>query len=116
MTAGLEELRKIHTLREKVERVGCHIGGDKFFQYWPRTTKRRMIRRAAQHVSYVFIASGLSGLPNANAKSQLFSNAISQIATLPLVVGLNRSSKSQIAARYAAIWHAISQIALASFL
>ena len=32
------------------------------------------------------------------------------------VVALNRSSKSQIAARYAAFWHAIPQIALASFL
>ena len=59
---------------------------------------------------------GLSGLPNANAKSQRFSYAISQIATLPPVVALNRNSKSQIAARYAAFWHAISQIALASFL
>ena len=58
----------------------------------------------------------LSGLPNANAKSPRFSYAISQIATLPPVVALNRSSKSQIAARYAAFWHAISQIALASFL
>ena len=28
------------------------------------------------------------------------------------VVALNRSSKSQIAARYAAFWHAVSQIAL----
>ena len=35
-------------------------------------------------------------------KSQRFSNAISQIAPLPLVVALNRSFKSQIAARYAA--------------
>ena len=35
---------------------------------------------------------------------------------LPLVVALNRSSKSQIAARHAEFWHAISQIALASFL
>ena len=59
---------------------------------------------------------GLGGLPNANAKSRRFSYAISQIATLPPVVALNRSSKSQIAARYAAFWHAVSQIALASFL
>ena len=59
---------------------------------------------------------GLSGLLNANAKLQRFSYAISQIATLPPVVALNRSSKSQIAARYAASWHAVSQIALASFL
>ena len=58
----------------------------------------------------------LTGLPNATAKSQRFSYAISQIATLPPVVPLNRSSKSQIAARYAAFWYAISQIALTSFL
>ena len=58
----------------------------------------------------------LSGLPNANAKSPRFTYAISKIATLPPVVALNRSSKSQIAARYAAFWHAISQIALPSFL
>ena len=45
--------------------------------------------------------AGLSGLPNANAKSQRFSYAISQIAPLPPVVELNRSFKSQIAARYA---------------
>ena len=44
----------------------------------------------------------LSGLPNTNAKSQRFSYAISQIAPLPPVVALNRSFKSQIAARYAA--------------
>ena len=61
-------------------------------------------------------AHRLSGLPNANAKSQRFNYATSQIATLPPVVTLNRSSKSQIAARYAAFWHAVSQIALASFL
>ena len=59
---------------------------------------------------------GLSGLPNADGKSQRFSYAISEIATLPPVVSLNCNSKSQIAARYAAFWHAISQIALASFL
>ena len=41
---------------------------------------------------------GLSGLPNANAKSQRFSYIISQIAPLPPVVVLNRSFKSQIAA------------------
>ena len=35
----------------------------------------------------------LSGLPNANAKSQRFSNATSQIAPLPPVVALNRSFK-----------------------
>ena len=58
----------------------------------------------------------LSGLPNANAKSPRFTYALSQIATLPPVVALNRSSKSQIADRYAAFWHAVSQIALASFL
>ena len=58
----------------------------------------------------------LSGLPNANAKSLRFTYAISQTAPLPPVVALNRSSKSQIATRYAAFWHAISQIALASFL
>ena len=46
----------------------------------------------------------LSGLPGANARSQRFSYAISQIATLPPVVAPNRSSKSQIAARYAAFW------------
>ena len=52
----------------------------------------------------------LGGLPNANAKSQRFSYAISQIAPLPPVVALNCSSlncKSQSAARYAAFWHAI---------
>ena len=58
----------------------------------------------------------LSGLPNANAKSPRFTYAISQIATLPPMVALNRSSKSLIAARSAAFWHAVSQIALASFL
>ena len=58
----------------------------------------------------------LSGLPHANAKSQRFSFAISQAAPLPPVIALNRSSKSQIAARHAAFWHAISQIALAPFL
>ena len=41
---------------------------------------------------------------------------VPQIAPLPLVVALNRSSQSQIATRYAAFWHAASQIALASFL
>ena len=58
----------------------------------------------------------LGGLPNANAKSQRFSYAISQIAPLPPVVALNRKFKSQIAAKYAAFWHAVSQIALTSFL
>ena len=58
----------------------------------------------------------LSGLPNASAKSQRFSYAISQIAPLPLAVAVNRSFKSQIAARYAAFWHAIPQITLTSFL
>ena len=62
-----------------------------------------------------FLCTHLSGVPNANAKSQRFSHAISQIATLPPVVALNRNSILQIAARYAAFWHAISQIALASF-
>ena len=33
---------------------------------------------------------------------------LNQIASLPPVVALNRSSKSQIAARYAAFWHAVS--------
>ena len=47
-----------------------------------------------------FGAPRLSGLPNANAKSQRFSHANSQIATLSPVVALNRNSKSQIAARY----------------
>ena len=61
-------------------------------------------------------AQGLNDLPNAKAKSQRFSYAVSQIATLPPVVALNRSSKSQIAARYAAFWHAVPQIALASLL
>ena len=61
-----------------------------------------------------FLQHNLSGLPN--AKSQRFSYVSSQIATLPPVVALNRSSKSQIAARYAAFWHAVPQIALASFL
>ena len=58
----------------------------------------------------------LSGLPNTNAKSQRFSYAITQIAALPPVVALNRSFESQIAARYAAFWHTVSQIALTSFL
>ena len=58
----------------------------------------------------------ISGLPNANAKSKRFSYATSQIATLPPMVAPNRSSTPQIAARYAAFWHAVSQIALASFL
>ena len=57
-----------------------------------------------------------SGLPNANAKSQRLSYAISQIATLPPVLALNRNSKSPIAARYASFWHALPQIALASLL
>ena len=35
---------------------------------------------------------------------------------MPPVVALNRKSKSQIAARYAAFWHAAPQIALAYFL
>ena len=65
----------------------------------------------------VVLAFMLSGLPNANAKSPRFSYAIKKKnATLPPVVALNRSSKSQIAARHAAFCHAISQIALASFL
>ena len=34
-------------------------------------------------VSFFQSGAGLSGLPNANAKSQHFSNAISQIAPLP---------------------------------
>ena len=63
-----------------------------------------------------FCGRVISGLPNANAKSPRFSYAISQIATLPPVVALNRNSESQIAARYAAFWHTISQIALAAFL
>ena len=57
---------------------------------------------------------GLSGLPNANAKSPRFSYAIPQIAPLPPVAALNRNFNSQIAARYAVFWHAASQIALAS--
>ena len=54
----------------------------------------------------------VSGVPNANTKSQRFSYAISQIAPLPLVVALNRSVTLQIAARLAAFWHATPQIAL----
>ena len=73
-------------------------------------------KRWVLYLRLCFSWEGLSGLPNANAKSPRFSCAISQIAALPPVVALNRSSKSQIAARYAAFWHAISQIALASFL
>ena len=61
-------------------------------------------------------SQGLSGLPNANAKSQRFSSAISQITTLAPVVALNRSSKSQIATRHAAFWHAVTRIALAAVL
>ena len=34
----------------------------------------------------------LSGLPSANAKSQRFSYVISQIASLPLAVALNRNA------------------------
>ena len=56
----------------------------------------------------------LSGLPNANAKSPRFSYAIPQIAPLPPLAALNRNFNTQIAARYAAFWNAISQIALAS--
>ena len=73
-----------------------------------------MVRKGILHV-IVITWQHLSGLPNANAKSQRFSYAISQIATMPPVVAPNRSSKSQIAAKYAAFWHAISQIALVSF-
>ena len=62
------------------------------------------------------VGLGLSGLPNANAKSPRFSYAISQIAPLPPVVALNRNFKSQIAAKYAAFWHTDPQIALTSFL
>ena len=58
----------------------------------------------------------LCGLPNANAKSQRFSYAISQIAPLPPVVAPNRTFKAQIAAGYAAFWQAAPQIALTSFL
>ena len=75
-----------------------------------------LANRVWTHSAAIFSRHHLSGLPNANAKSQCFSYAISQIATLPPVVALNRSSKSQIAARYAAFWHAVSQIALESFL
>ena len=50
-----------------------------------------------------FVGDGLCGFPNANAKSQRFSYALSQIAPLPPVVALNRSFKSQIAARYAGV-------------
>ena len=57
-----------------------------------------------------------SGLLNKNARSQLSSYAMSQIAPLPVVVALNRNSTSQIAARCAALWHAAPQIALESFL
>ena len=72
-----------------------------FFKNWPFSRDSREIPPVKR--------PSLSGLPNANAKSQRFSNAISQIATLPPVVALNRNSKSQIAARYAAFWHAVSQ-------
>ena len=57
-----------------------------------------LFERSAPALGSLF---ALSGLPNANAKSQRFSNAISQIATLPPVVALNRNSRSQIAARAA---------------
>ena len=77
------------------------------------TTGRRAAKSAKHRLRKYW---RLSGLPNANAKSLRFSYAISQIAPLPPVVALNRNSKSQIAARYAASWHAISQIALVSFL
>ena len=77
-----------------------------------------------------FFSGDLSGLRNANAKSQCFSYPISQIAPLPPVVApnrpvvalnrpvvaLNRNFKSQIATRYAAFWYAVPQIALTSFL
>ena len=59
---------------------------------------------------------GLSGLPNANAnRSVLVIRNFPNRTTLPPVVALNRSFESQIAARYAAFWHAIPQNALASF-
>ena len=47
-----------------------------------------------------------AGLSDANAKSQCFSYAISEIAPLHPVVALNRSFESQTAARYAVFWHA----------
>ena len=58
----------------------------------------------------------LRGFPNANAKSQRFSYAISPKSHPAPVVALHRSFESQIAARYAAFWHAVPQIALASLL
>ena len=82
---------------------------------WPLAKTGRFLSKAA-NLGGGGSSPPLSGLPNANAKSLRFSYATSQIATLPPVVALNRSSKSQIAARYAAFWHAVSQIALASFL
>ena len=77
---------------------------------------RQLHGQAMQGTSGILKRRFLSCLPNANAKSQRFSYATSQIATMPPVVALNRSSKSPIAARYAAFWHANSQIALASSL
>ena len=54
----------------------------------------------------------LSGLLNANAKSQRFSYAISQIATLPPVAGLNRNSEFIKSQRDTLrFWHAIPQTA-----
>ena len=73
-------------------------------------------RRTHRTPNLNFVRAELSGLSKTNAKSQRFSYAISQIAALPPVAAPNRSSKSQLAARYATFWHAISQIALASFL
>ena len=73
---------------------------------WVTRATRMDSRELARMIGANRPTKGLaSGLPNANAKSQRFSYAISRIAPLPLMVALNRSSESQIATRYAAFWH-----------
>ena len=59
------------------------------------------------HIPSFGLGRGLVALQTqTQAKRSVWANAISQITAVPPVVALNRSSKSQIAARYAAFWHA----------
>ena len=104
------DIATLHALMGKVEIGGLSNGGLR-----PLPATRAQSSPATVRFCGL-LGPVLSGLPNSNAKSQRFSYAISQIAPLPTVVALNRNFKSQIAARYAAFWHAVSQIALASFL
>ena len=76
----------------------CRSLGSKFGVVLPHL-EWEIFKACWSHFSRVF-PPPLSGLPNANAKSQRFSHPICQIAPLPPVVALNRSFKSQIAARY----------------